>query len=61
MEISEIGHIFLRDTFEESYQQIVGMIAYEYGRHAFLLECPELSEMRDKYEAIKREKAPKAD
>jgi len=50
-----------RDTFEESYQQIAGVIAYEYGRHAFLLECPELSEMRDKYEAIKREKAPKAD
>ena len=50
-----------RKSYRESYRQIVSVIAYEFKRHAFLLDCPELSVERGQYEAIMMEKASEAD
>lgn len=44
-----------RQDFGESCQQIARVIAYEFERHAFLMECPELSGERDKFGEIMAE------
>lgn len=55
----------LKDTkkqnFEESYRQIIEVITYEFERHAFVMECPELAGKRDKYEKMMTGQASEED
>jgi hypothetical protein len=50
-----------RQDYKTSYLQIADVIAYEFERHAFVLDCPELSEKKEKYKEIMTEKAAERD
>ena len=54
-------HLTFKDTkrknYAESYRQIADVIAYEFKRHAFLVDCPILSGEREQYEAFMTERA----
>ena len=58
-------YLTLKDTkrlnFEASYRQIIEVITYEFERHAFVLECPELAGKRDKYEKMMTGQASEED
>lgn len=50
-----------RQDYGVSYRQIAGVIAYEFKRHDFVLDCLKSSEDREKYKAIMAEKASEED
>ena len=50
-----------RQNFEESYRQIIEAVTYEFERHAFVMECPELAGKRDKYEKMMTGQAAEED
>lgn len=50
-----------RKSLAESYRQMVQAIAYEFVRHAFVMESPALAGERDKYREIMEEHAAEAD
>lgn len=48
-----------RETFEESYAEIVYEIAHEVSRHGFLLDVPSFQGDRERLEMLIRQKADK--
>ena len=46
-----------RESFKRSYEEIVRVIAEEFGRHEFVLEHPELAKKKEQYLEIIQEKS----
>lgn len=50
-----------RESFKRSYEEIVRVIAEEFGRHEFVLEHPELAKKKEKYLEIIQERGNQKD
>lgn len=50
-----------RENFKRSYEEIVRIIAEEFGRHGFVLKHPELAKKKEKYLEIIQEKGNQKD
>lgn len=46
--------------FELAYDMLIRQIAYEYGRHSFMLKDERLAEQKERYLEIMREKAKRS-